>query len=73
MTELRLPAELELQLQQEAESLDLAPAAFVQLLLNTWQLWRNPVTEQVSADFESLIEHAIETHTALLSQQELWG
>lgn len=70
MTELRLPAELEQRLQQEADALELSAGDYVQLLLNTWQLWQTPSREQPG--FSQLIESALKQHAPLLAQAELW-
>lgn len=72
MTELRLPAELELRLQQEAESLELSAGDFVQMLLNTWEFWRQPAAEGPDEDFAVLLAQARRDHQILLSQAELW-
>ncbi|HEY9841888.1 MAG TPA: hypothetical protein V6D23_15605 [Candidatus Obscuribacterales bacterium] len=73
MTELRLPADLELRLHQEAEALDLTPGDFVQLLLNSWQILLKSPQTQISPEFTQLLEQAEAAHAPLLAKQELWA
>ncbi|PKL78644.1 MAG: hypothetical protein CVV27_03015 [Candidatus Melainabacteria bacterium HGW-Melainabacteria-1] len=67
MTELRLPADLEQQLQQQAEVLGLSPAGFVSMLLASWQLQGEGFSQAPVG-----LEQAMAEHAQLLAKQDLW-
>lgn len=65
-----MPAELELRLQQEAETLNLAPAELVQMLLDTWQL---ESAASPHAQLPLLLEQALRAHAELLEVEAIWA
>lgn len=71
MTELRLPAELQQRLQQEAEAFELPVADFLQLMLNSYQLWAQGAERAIGEDFEALLSQAEKAHAHLLTLTEL--
>ncbi len=71
MTELRLPAELQQRLQQEAEALNLPVADFLQMLLNSHRLASQYAQPDISTDFAELIQQAEQAHAYLLTLEEL--